>query len=304
MSIIKNITTYPNTGRGFAAPGNTLYNISGVFLAKKDFTITTAELSSNTVMYDAFEDGDIIPLHIAQSIVNSNEETIIQNSLQDYDYKIREGKYKHTLRFDWAEAYHSIVDSYSGTDLYVIYYDANNNLILAEESSGVYRGIKTDSLILQKQLLFTSGSEIAYSDLNIELASNETIKVIAIDWMPELIDKLFIQVTVVLAGSDFINFTVKNKGANIDTVQAEDVTIIDDQNGEITGIVVSYLLGIYQASNFSSSITTGCLTVSTPIYLGRNKYTATISVIVESNMTDEYSNNILDEYDNNLISEI
>jgi hypothetical protein len=197
MSITKQISTYPSTGRSFDPPGNFLQNITGAFLTKKDFTVTEEQLEDNTYMFNAFQNGDIFPLHLIQSVTQSNEETKKQTSLQDYDYELRAGKYKHTLRFDWDIAFHQIIETYSGTDLYVIHYDGGGKLILAESgTTDVYRGVKTDSIILQKQKIFGNGTEVVYSDLDIELKYNEVFKEIQVDWLIELIDKEFIKITV------------------------------------------------------------------------------------------------------------
>lgn len=284
MSINKQISTYPSTGRGFTPTGNFMQNIAGSFLTKKTFTVTDAQLENSTYLFDSFENGDIFPLHLIQSVIPTNEETIKQTSLQDFDYELRAGKYKHTLRFDWGIAFHQILENYSGTDLYIIHYDGSGKLILAESgTTGVYRGVKTDSIILQKQKLFGSGAEPVYSDLDIELKSGETFKEIQLDWLPELIDKWFINITVESVGIDYLNFTAKHNSTNIDDITSSDVTITDDANGEITGILVSYLGGVYQATNFSNSLTTGCLTINASAYLGRTKYRAQIIISVAVN---------------------
>lgn len=278
MSVIKQISTYPSTGRGFTPPGNFMQNIAGSFLTKKTWTVTEAQLVDNSYFFTSFENGDLIPLHLVQSLIPNNEETIKQNSLQDFDYELRAGKYKHTMRFDWDIAFHQIVETYSGTDLYIIHYDQTGKLILAEESVGVYRGVKTDSIILQKPKLFGNGTEPAYSDLDIELQSGETFKVIDVDWLPEQIDKLFVHLEVTSISPTHLNFTAKYNSTTIDTLTDSDVSIVDNTNGVISGILLSYSGGVYQATNFSSNITTGCLSVNATAYLGRTKYRVVISV--------------------------
>jgi len=303
MTVKKQISTYPSTGRGFAPPGNFLQNIAGSFLTKKDFTVTDAQLEDSSYLFTAFENGDIIPLHLIQSVASNNEDTQKQTSKQDFDYELRAGKYKCTLRFDWDTAFHQTVETYSGTDLYIIYYDQTGKLILAEESAGVYRGVKTDSIILQKQKLFGNGSDIVYSDLDIELQYGETFKVIAVDWLPETIDKLFVKIEVTSIGVDYLNFTAKYNSINVEGIESSHVLIEDATSGTITGILVDYSGGIYQATNFSSPLTTGCLTVNAAAYLGRTRYRVVITVDVTVNMILEDDNNMVTEYDNNMILE-
>lgn len=278
MPVKKQISTYPSTGRGFTPPGNFMQNIAGSFLTKKTWTVTNAQLEDNSYFFTSFDNGDLIPFHLVQSLVPNNEETIKQNSLHDFDYELRAGKYKHTMRFDWDIAFHQIVETYSGTDLYIIHYDQTGKLILAEESTGVYRGVKTDSIILQKPKLFGNGSEPSYSDLDIELKNGETFKVIEVDWLPEQIDKLFVKVDVTNIGVDYLNFTVRYNSTNIEGIEASDVTIEDVTNGTIAGILLNYTDGVYQATGFSSALTTGCLTVNATAYLGRTRYRVVITV--------------------------
>jgi hypothetical protein len=280
MSVIKQILTYPSTGRGFALPGNFMQNTAGALLTKKTFTVTEAQLEDDTYMFDSFEAGDLIPLHLVQSVIPQNEDIQKRTSQQDFEYETRPGKYKHTLRFDWDNAFHQIVETYSGTDLYIIHYDQVGHLILAEESAGIYRGVKTDGLILKKQELFGNGSAPLYSDLGIELKYDETFKVIQVDWLPEQIDKLFVTLDVTSLGVDYLNFTVKYNSTDIDTIEASDVSIVDDTNGEISGILLNNASGVYQATNFSETLTTGCLTVNATAYLGRVKYRVQIIVDV------------------------
>jgi hypothetical protein len=97
-------------------------------------------------------------------------------------------------------------------------------------------------------------------------------------------------------GQDYLNFTAKYNSENIDDIQSSDVSITDDTNGEITGILLSYSGGVYQATNFSSNLTTGCLTVNASAYLGRTKYrvTITVDVIVGFDLLDGDGFDLLD----------
>lgn len=302
MSIEKQISTYPSTGRDFSPPGNFLQNISGAFLTKKDFTVTCEQLEDSSYLFDAFENGDIFPLHLIQSVIPANEELKKQTSLQDYDYELRPGKYKHTLRFDWDVAFNQIVDTYSGTDLYIIHYDGSGKLILSETgTTDTYRGVKTDSIILQKQKLFGSGAEPVYSDLDIELKYGETFKEIQLDWLPDLIDKLFVKIDILTAAPTFITFTVKYNSTNITTLTNSDITIDDTVNGEISGVLLNFVNGAYRADNFSSNIVGGCLTVDSSVYLGKTKYRVSIAVTVTNSMIWGDGNNMVFGDGNNMV---
>lgn len=281
MSIEKQINTYVSTGRGFLPPGNTIQNIAGSLLTKKTFTITDAQLEDNSYLLTAFENLDIIPLHLVQSVINNDQETQIQQSIQDFPYELSPGKFKHTLRFDWDIAFHQIVETYSGSDLYIIEYDQVGNLILAESgTTGVYRGVKTDGLILQKTKLHGNGSDIAYSDLNVELKNGETLKIIQVDWLPDSIDKLFVSINLLNVSADTINFSVKYNSDSIETISASDVSVVDNASGDLVPSVFNVTDGIYQASNFTAPLTTGKLIINSALYLGCIKYIYRIVVDV------------------------
>ena len=307
MSTVKNISSYPSTGQGFSINHNRLQNIKGVFLTKKDFTITSAQLESDTYLFDQFELGNVIPLHFVLDVIPKNEETEYGKSVQDFTYKLRDGKYRHVLRFDWELAFSQIVESYSGTDLNVIYYDNDQKLILTTDSQGVYRGIKTNRLVLEKPNLFGNGTEVQYSDLDIEIRDSEEITlngyIAEVDWLPEQIDKRFVSVSVESVGVDYLNFIVKRYSQTVDNLSATDVSVTDTKNGILEFSVFNLFAGVYKLSSFNEKLTTGCLSINSSGYLGRTKYQVQISIIVDSNFVYEDGNNLIYENGDNIIFE-
>jgi len=287
MPVIKEISTLLNTGRSFAENSNFLQNIRDIFITKKDFTFTEADLVDDTYFFNAFSNLDIMPIHKVLDLIPENEEPVIYKSLQDYPYLERKGKYKHTLKFDFDLAFHQIIESYSGSDLYIIYCDSARHIIATEVSEGIYRGLTTDMIELNKPDIFTKGSQPAFSDLQIALRYPEEItesgKIFQVNWLPSEIDKAFINLRVEAIGSDYINFTVRFNNLNVTTIGTSDVTLTDENNGDINGFFLNQLGGVYQLQLSEPLITTGCLTINSNVYLGKARYTYRIVVEIVNN---------------------
>ena len=273
MSITKNITTYPDTKRTFDSRINTLRNISGFFLVPKGLILTTSD--DDIIDYDYWfetllNDGNVIPVHGVKNFTPEDEELITNFSLQRFTYEIAKGKYRHSLEFVFTNEFHQILESYSGTDLSIVYYDKNRNLILMTG----YQGIPTSSIILKKQEFPTSGTK-PKSVIQIELKDtsdyNENGVVKAVEWNPEDIDRLFVAIEL-NATSTQLTAGITRDGSVVTGLLDEDFTILDDANGEIAFSLFSYGGGVYTFSGLSSTLTGGCFTLSSTLYLGRNAY--------------------------------
>lgn len=279
MSITKNISTYPDTKRTFASRINTLKNIGGFFLVPKSLIITTSD--DDIVDYDYWfetllNNGNVIPVHGVKTFTQNDEDLISNVSLQRFTYEIAKGKYRHSLEFVFTNEFHQILESYSGTDLSIVYYDKNRNLILMTG----YKGIPTSSIILKKQEFPTSSTK-PKSIIQIELKEssdyNENGVIKAVDWNPEDIDRLFVAIEI-NATSTQLNAYVTRDGEIITGLLDEDFTITDDSNGEITFSLFSYGGGVYTFSGLSSTLTGGCFSLSSTLYLGRNTYRVVAAV--------------------------
>lgn len=284
MSNVKRISSYTSTGRNFGVNHNLIQNTKGVILHKKDWTFTDADLEDENFFFNAFEAGDLLPLHWVQDVEKNSTPIGISDTPQKNTVQTSKGVIRHVLKFEWDLAYHQIVNTYSGSDLNILYYDSDRHLIYTEESTGVYRGFKTSRILLEDFDFTSNGTEPILSKLDIELYDsleiNEKGYSTQLDWLPSDIDKLFLQITITSIGVDYINFTAKYLSTDIDNIVASDITITDNFNGNITGVLLSYSSGVYQASNFSSNISQGCLTVNAAAYLGKKQYRVTTSISV------------------------
>lgn len=305
MSITNPNTTFESTGRDFDVNHNFIQNTKGVFVVDKDVTITHDQLETSGYMFELFQNGQLFPIHMVQDVVPKNEEPVYIESLQDRSYEARPGRIRHVLRYNFRLDYHQVINQFSGTDLYVIYYDGDKKIMLTEVSDDIYRGITTNRLNLEKFTPFTNGSNIVYSDLDIELKDSDEIsytgKIVEVDWLPELIDNLFISVKVISIDEDQITFTAKYNTIDITTIQSSDITVRDDTNGLLTFTTFNYLTGSYKLEGFSDKLTKGCLTVNAEGYIGRTRYRVQVVVEITNNAIFGDENNIIFGDGNNMI---
>ena len=283
MSLNKQISTYPSTGRGFSVNHNFIHSCRGAYLTKKDFTFTDEDIKDEDYFFEQFEAGNIFPLHQVQEIENQNEDIEKIESIQGFTFKGSKGLISHILRFEWDLTFHQIIETYSGTDLNIIYYDGNKHLIYTvDQDSGLNRGFKTNRLILENFNPISDGSAPVLSGLDIEWFDPDEINLYGqstkINWMPSIIDKWFLKITITSIGVNYINFTAKYISNDVTTLTSSDVTITDDFNGLISGVVVAYSGGVYKANNFNKNISNGCLQINSSAYLGKQRYRAVTTI--------------------------
>lgn len=279
MSIIKNITTLPDTRRTFESSLNNLGIIRGIFISKKTFSLTTSNFTNFDTWMQALENGNIIPAYYIQEYEDKSEETQYQESQQNFSYLLRRGRYRHVFKFDITNDRHNTLDALSGSDLYVFYWDINYN-IYGYEYGGYVRGFKTNRIILEKQILAKSNTP-SLSPIDIEWQNAEELNYIRkVTWNPADIDRLFITIKVEYIDNDNLNFSAKYLSETIDDIEQSGVSVIDDINGNLTFTQYNYLGGIYRLSGFSDSLTTGILQIISNIYLGCTSYKMIIEIIV------------------------
>lgn len=308
MSITKQISSYPSTGRGFAINHNFLYNISGIILTKRDFRITPSQLLDDSYLFSAMENGDIFPLHMIQDVIPENEDALEIESIRGNTYPQGKGVYRHVLKFNWTLEFHKIVETYSGTDLYAIYYDSNRHIILTEESEGVYRGLTTNMIHLLKPDMFTNGSQVSFSDLKVELSDPKEItekgKSIQLDWLPSAIDKVFVSLRIESTGTDYVNFRAKHNTNDINGISVSDVSLIDNSNGNLPITLVSNLGGVYKVRVGGDLVTSGCLIVNSSTYLGQVRYVyQQVIQVINSFILENLTDNFIYEDGDNIIFE-
>lgn len=275
MSVRKKHSTV-STSRDFSVNKNTLSQISGLFLIDKSEVIPAASIDDFDYWFlTLFKNGSIIPLHGIKMFDPNDEDLLSVVSPQDITLELGKGKYRQNITFNWSAAFHQIVSALSGTDYAVIYYDDNRNVMLYSSNAITYRGLKTSNIIIKKYS-FPSQGKAALSVMVLELVdtSYATKK---LSWNPADIDRLFTFVTVNATSSKII-VGVKYNGADVDDLEANDFSITDDKHGNVTFGLFTYGGGIYTLSGLSKSLGTGKVTILSTLYLGCERYRATIEV--------------------------
>jgi hypothetical protein len=280
----------PTTGQTLDDVTSKLKAIKGCILVIKTLTLTQANILNYLVMAGHVSTLSMFPFHNAKNFTPEDEEPVYKKSKQDFTYKIKGKKYKHSMAFDYGTTFQQIVNSFSGTDLYVIYYDHDWNLILTTDDNGLtYRGFKT-SLINFEEPNFPTTSESMVKKLVIELKDSTELsergRVIKLTYPPEIIDRLFAQ----LAVSMYIDHAIIHltyKGTDINDLLSSDISIIDDYSGAISFTLFNYSGGIYSISGFDKTPTTGCLTITNSLYVARIRYSASSDIVGTSHVLFE-----------------
>jgi hypothetical protein len=275
MSVIKNISSLPDTKRTFDDRNSHAY-ISGYFVTeKKNLFASTDDVEDPDFWQALLENNDLTPLHYVKEIEFLDEETFYQESRHDFTYKLRDGKQRQKIKYTWTLEKHQVVDEMSGTDLYVIPYDRNKNVYLVEDG-GYLRGIKTTRLQLEK-FIYATESEPSWSVLDIEYKELATV-IHNAGFRLEDIDRLFMSLNIEYIDQDTLNFSASYNGDEIDSIQSSDVTVTDNVNGVLTFSLFNYLGGVYQLSGFSLPLICGKLEVLSTLYLGCTSYIVKVVV--------------------------
>jgi len=271
----------PNTGQGFLSDKNFVKNISGCFIHKKDFVIPSEDQLTEDYFLNAMDNLELMPLHLIVDLEIDDDSPEYKQSKQYYTYRTQIGKYRHIISFDKSLEYQQILESYSGTDVNIIYYTDDRALILTKEGAG-FRGFRTSRVDLEKPALFTNGTEDTYTRINVELYDTEEVTkngvVKRVEWFPLYIDKLFITIKIEYLSSNALNFTAKHLQDNITTLKNTDVTITDNATGNVTFSLFNYNGGVYRLGGFDKNLTSGCLSINSNIHLGNKKYLLRIQI--------------------------
>lgn len=292
MSINKYISSLPDTKRTFDNPENDFALYQGLFVHNENVSFPDEDSFIDYEDYITFlESGDLIPLHFIKEFENRSEETTYLESIQDYSYKGRDGRTRHAYKYVWSLDYHQIVEQLDGTNYYIIRIDKNWNVhgVLDELPSGEtgIRGFKTNRIILEK-LAEADANNPAFSVLDIEYPDETGTRVSKkLNWNPEDVDRLFMSVNVEYADATTLNFSARYRGETVTGIVKNDVTLIDDINGDLQPDVVDLLGGIYRCSNFTSPLTGGQLRIISSLYLGCAIYRITTAVSVATNFDFE-----------------
>jgi len=271
MSINKYISTLPDTKRTLDDSVNYSYT-SGLFVTKKQFSFSDVlDIKDVEWWQELIEAGSLIPLHYIKEIEYEDEETIYKDSLQDFPIKLRNGKRGKKVKFSWTIEKHELVDQLSGTDLYVIEYDRNNNVYLVREGN-YYRGMKTSLLELEKMIQATETTP-AFSPLKIKYQESFT-DIVNSGFMLTDIDRLFMSINIEYIDNRTLNFSAyyQSTPLNGSDILQSDITVTDSINGVLTADLFNYSNGVFQLKNFNKNLITGKMEILSTLYLGCVSY--------------------------------
>lgn len=296
----------PTTGKTFDDITGKLKAIKGCILTLKSETFTATDIANYLAMASRVSEIRIFPFHNAKSFITDDEEPIYKKSNHDFTWLMKARKYKHSMIFDYGMEFQQLVNSFSGTDLYIIYYDNDWNLLLTSDDGGVtYRGFKT-SMINFEEPNFPTSTESMIKKLVIELKDSKELsergQVVKLPYPPEIIDRLFAQLTVQMY-IDHAILDISFRGIGIDSILSSDVIVTDDYNGLISFGLFNYLGGVYEISDFDNTPTAGCITITNSLYIARIRYITVSDVVVTNRVAFEDGSLVLFENGDHVLFE-
>jgi len=283
MSIQKPNINLPDTLRTFVRNSDAYKLTESLFITPDDFSFTKAEFADDDYWYSELGI-NIFPLHGVNEFVSKDTESKIITSLQDYDYKINNGKYKHEFKYDWSLDYHKLINEISGQKIRIIY--RSGNVLRATTDGSTVTGFSISTFELEK-ILFNSGDSIGNSKLFLEWMDSDELNVngyeVEVDWNPGKMNRLVLNINLAF-GSDSITMYVKYLDKTISDINSSDITITDELNGNITFGIFMPGDGIYQLGDFSNTITRACIYVQSTLYIGAKKFTFNFILQIEQNL--------------------
>lgn len=290
--------TRPNTGRGFEVNTLDLKAVDSIIITPSDSTFTETQIQDFDYMHGLFGD-EIYPLNKVMEVSPQNEEAERIDTVLHSSYQSHAGRYRFKFKYDWTLSFMSIVDSFSNQDVNIIFGYKNKKLIVTSDDDGAtFRGFGTNDFQVEKPDLFINNTTETF----VELADSEEVYrrgyEIEINYRPSKLDKLFLNVTANLtddgAGTQSMTLDISYNNQSIDDIDASEITITDDYNGDISFSLFSYLGGIYQLSGFDKTLSRGVVCINADIYLGRARYAVQIVVTVEDLFLYEDSVDVLE----------
>ena len=301
MSIRKTHIAIPDTLRTFANNSDKYKLTESIFITPTDFTFTESEFIDNDFWYDNLG-VNIFPLHGITAFAPSDVAAKFEESIQDFKYKIDNGKYKQKIKYDWSLDYHQLINELSGQDLRIIY--VSGNVLRAVKDGLEIKGFKTSQFELEK-IMFTLGNSTGNSELSIELLDPDELNTLGheveVDWQPKKMDRLVLSIDLIFT-EDTITLSIKHLNTNITGIVSSDITITDNINGNITFTTFVPGDGIYILEGFSDVITVATLTIKSTIYIGCKEVIYKVVAFVVDNMIFADSNNAIFADGNNVIT--
>jgi hypothetical protein len=283
MSFQKQNTTLPDTLRTFENNTDAYKLTESLFITPDDFSFTEAEFINDDHWYSELGI-NIFPLHGVNEFASKDTETKYVTSLQDFDYKINSGKYKHEFRYDWSLDYHKLINEISGQKVKVIY--RSGNVLRATTDGTSISGFTIETFELEK-MLFNNGDSVGNSKLFLEWMDSDELNVYGyeaeVDWNPGKMNRLVLNINLSFS-TDLITMQVRYLNNPISNISSSDITITDELNGDVGFGVFVPGNGIYQLGDFTKTITRACIYIQSTLYIGAKRFTYNVVVTVEQNL--------------------
>ena len=293
MSVNSRNINIPDTLRTLELNTNAFKIVNSLFITPKTFVWTTEQWVDADFWYDNLGI-NIFPLHGVSDFKEEGTKNTITESGQGFSYKAYIGQYKHRFNFDWSLDYHNLLGELSGQEINIVYC-SGRVLRGTLNSDGDIKGFNV-SLFDLEPIMFDTGSGNGNSEAFIELLNsrelNESGYEAEVDWEPRKLDRLALNISLSF-GEDSITMLIKHLSKTIIGIQASDITITDDINGDITFSTYIPGDGVYKLSGFSNTITTACMYIQSTIYIGAKRFTYNYRVVIIRNITLSDGNNMV-----------
>lgn len=284
--------------------------VKSLIFVDNDFNLTSSQITDFDTWFSAYSttDNEVNPVHGVKTLQASPQEDTYNTSLLGFTYKLFDGKIRATFSVEMTNENYKRFRYMSGQDVSLMYVDRNNNIhSYLNPDDGLYYGFQLNLVDVQKKELKDEPTlykiYIEFKEEN-ELNDNEGIN--ALDWN---INYLFTKEVLIVPSevSDTrLYITVTYNGEGVNDIVYTDVSIYDENNGEIT-VTAVYLHGdgYYFINLLTPSITIGRIEISNRKYIGCARYVVEQTVPPEEVIIDETTDQNLRNEENteNLTSE-
>lgn len=275
MSIRKQNITFASTGQDFDINKNSLGEMTSLYLTTVNFSLPESELQDIDTLFDYMLDGKIFPIHRIFNYEPLHKEQTYTESIQDFSYRSYRGKDIFKIKYDIRPDYHQLLKQFEGQEMRLII-GINNNSFLCTKYNNNVRGYLLSNITIEDIEIFNTN----LSPLRIELADKtERDNELQINSGYRLFDldrrilNISIDVTTSTTPSEAeATLSALYLGTPIETLVLEDITFNDDINGVIAFDIINYNEGIYKLYSPDKTPTSGCVTINSYGYIGRNKY--------------------------------
>jgi len=275
VSIKKKNITFASTGQDFDLNKNFLGEMTSIFLTPSSFSLTESELQDIDTLFNYMLDGKIFPIHRIFSYETNHKDAEYADALQDFSFRNYRGKDIFKIKYDIRPDYHQLLQQFEGQEMRLII-GMNNNSFLCTQYGDNVRGYLLSDITIEDIEIFNTN----LSPLRIELADKkERDSELQVNAGYRLFDldrrilEVEIDVTTTTTPSNAeATLSVSYLGNPIETLILEDIIFNDDINGDIEFNIINYNGGIYKLYSPDAPPTSGCVTINTYGYIGRQRY--------------------------------